>query len=71
MNLNKSYLNFCKKNNFEINTNQFNLVKELNNFLIYQLLLVDMYLFLNYSFYKNFGKDYLNSFFCFKINTIF
>jgi len=32
MNLNKPYLNFCKKNNFEINTNQFNLVKELNNF---------------------------------------
>ena len=32
MNLSKSYLNFCKKNNFEINTNQFNLVKELNNF---------------------------------------
>jgi cell division protein ZapE len=32
MNLSKPYLNFCKKNNFEINTNQFNLVKELNNF---------------------------------------
>ena len=32
MNLSKSYLNFCKKNNFEINSNQFNLVKELNNF---------------------------------------
>jgi len=32
MNLSKSYLNFCKINNFEINKNQFNLVKELNNF---------------------------------------
>ena len=32
MNLSKSYLNFCKKKNFEINTNQLNLVKELNNF---------------------------------------
>ena len=32
MNLSKSYLNYCKKNNFERNTNQLNLVKELNNF---------------------------------------
>jgi len=32
MNLSKSYLNFCKKNNFEINIDQLNLVKELNNF---------------------------------------
>ena len=32
MNLNKSYLNFCKKKNFEININQLDLVKELNNF---------------------------------------
>jgi cell division protein ZapE len=32
MNLIKSYLNFCKKKNFEINKNQLNLVKELNNF---------------------------------------
>ncbi len=32
MNLSKSYLNFYKNKNFEINTNQFNLVKELNNF---------------------------------------
>ena len=32
MNLSKSYLNFCKKKNFEINTNQLNLVKELENF---------------------------------------
>ena len=32
MNLSNSYLNFCKKNNFEINTAQLNLVNELNNF---------------------------------------
>ena len=32
MNLNKLYLNFCKKNNFEINIDQLNLVKELSSF---------------------------------------
>ena len=32
MNLNKSFLNHCKKNNLEVNYNQLDLVKELNNF---------------------------------------
>ena len=32
MNLNKLYLNFCKKNNFEINIDQLNLVKKLSSF---------------------------------------
>ena len=32
MNLNKSFLNCCKKNNLEINHNQINLIEELNLF---------------------------------------
>ena len=32
MNLNKLFLNHCKKNNLEINPNQINLIKELDNF---------------------------------------
>ena len=32
MNLNKKFLNFCKKNNFEINNGQLNLIEELNSF---------------------------------------
>jgi cell division protein ZapE len=47
MNLNKSYLNFCKKKNFEINKNQLHLVKELDNFY-------------NINFNKSFLKKILN-----------
>ena len=32
MNLNKLFLNYCKKNNLEINPNQLELIKELNLF---------------------------------------
>ena len=32
MNLNKLFLNYCKKNNLEVNPNQIDLVKELNQF---------------------------------------
>ena len=32
MNLSKSYLNFCKKNNFELNADQLDLIKEISNF---------------------------------------
>ena len=32
MNLNQSFENYCKKNNLEINSNQLNLINELNNF---------------------------------------
>ena len=32
MNLNKLFLNHCKKNNLEINPNQVDLIKELNHF---------------------------------------
>ena len=32
MNLNKSFLNHCKKNNLEINSNQIDLIEELNQF---------------------------------------
>ena len=32
MNLNQSFQNHCKKNNLEINSNQLNLINELNNF---------------------------------------
>ena len=32
MNLNQSFQNYCKKNNLEINSNQLNLINELNNF---------------------------------------
>ena len=32
MNLNKSFLNYCKKNNLEINPNQLNLIEALNLF---------------------------------------
>ena len=32
MNLDKKFLNFCKKNNFEINDRQLNLIDELNSF---------------------------------------
>ena len=32
MNLNKLFLNHCKKNNLEVNPNQIDLVKELNQF---------------------------------------
>ena len=32
MNLNKLFLNHCKKNNLEINPNQLELVDQLNNF---------------------------------------
>ena len=32
MNLNKLFLNHCKKNNLEVNTNQVNLIKELSSF---------------------------------------
>ena len=32
MNLNKSFLNYCKKNNLEINPNQLDLIEELNLF---------------------------------------
>ncbi|MDA9652427.1 cell division protein ZapE [bacterium] len=34
MNLNKLFINYCKKNNLEINHNQLNLIDELNNFYI-------------------------------------
>ena len=30
MNLNKLFINYCKKNNLEVNPNQINLIKELN-----------------------------------------
>ena len=43
MNLNKSFLNCCKKNNLEINHNQINLIEELN-------------LFYNQNFNKSFLK---------------
>ena len=32
MNLNKLFQDFCKKNNYEINTNQLNLIDQLKNF---------------------------------------
>ena len=32
MNLNKSFLNHCKKKNYEINTNQLSIINDLNNF---------------------------------------
>ena len=32
MNLNKSFLNYCKKNNLELNSNQIDLIEELNQF---------------------------------------
>ena len=32
MNLNQSFQNYCKKNNLEINSNQLNLINEINNF---------------------------------------
>ena len=32
MNLNKLFLNYCKKNNLEINPNQLNLIQELSSF---------------------------------------
>ena len=32
MNLNKLFLNHCKKNNLEINQNQIGLIEELNKF---------------------------------------
>ena len=32
MNLNKLFLNHCKKNNLEINPNQLNLIEDLDNF---------------------------------------
>ena len=32
MNLNKLFLNYCKKNNLEVNTNQIILIKQLNKF---------------------------------------
>ena len=32
MNLNKLFLNYCKKNSLEINPNQLNLIEELNQF---------------------------------------
>ena len=34
MNLNKLFLNYCKKNNLEVNSNQTDLIKELNKFYI-------------------------------------
>ena len=34
MNLNKLFLNYCKKNNLEVNSNQKDLIKELNKFYI-------------------------------------
>ena len=43
MNLNKLFLNYCKKNNLEINHNQLNLIEELN-------------LFYNHNFNKSFLK---------------
>ena len=32
MNLNKLFLNYCKKNNLEVNPNQLNLIEELGSF---------------------------------------
>ena len=32
MNLNKLFLNYCKKNNLEINPNQLDLIEKLNQF---------------------------------------
>ena len=32
MNLNKLFLNYCKKNNLEVNPNQIDLIEELNQF---------------------------------------
>ena len=32
MNLNKLFLNHCKKNNLEVDPNQINLIEELNHF---------------------------------------
>ena len=43
MNLNKLFLNYCKKNNLETNHNQLNLIEELN-------------LFYNQNFSKSFLK---------------
>ena len=43
MNLNKLFLNYCKKNNLEINPNQLDLIEELN-------------LFYNLNFNKSFLK---------------
>ena len=34
MNLNKLFLNYCKKNNLEINPNQLDLIEELNLLLL-------------------------------------
>ena len=34
MNLNQLFLNYCKKNNLEVNPNQIELIKELNKFYI-------------------------------------
>ena len=53
MNLKKLFLNFCKKNNLEINPNQLELVDQLNNF--YNLNF-------NKSFLKKiFSNDYLGA----------
>ncbi|MDA7583162.1 cell division protein ZapE, partial [Candidatus Pelagibacter sp.] len=32
MNLNKLFINYCKKNNLEINPDQINIIEELNKF---------------------------------------
>jgi len=56
MNLNKLFLNYCKKNNLEVNSNQTDLIKELNKFYILNFdksFLESMFLNKNYksSFY--------------------
>ena len=45
MNLNKLFLNYCKKNNLEINPNQLDLIEKLNQFY-------------NLNFNKSFLKKY-------------
>ena len=45
MNLNNLFINYCKKHNFEINSNQLNLIEDLNKFYISNF---------NKSFFKKF-----------------
>ena len=51
MNLNKLFLNYCKKNNLEVNPNQINLIEELNNFYLETLILKTIYQNLEYKTY--------------------
>ena len=49
MNLNKLFLNYCKKNNLEVNPNQLAIINELNGFH-------------NLNFKKSILKDYFAKF---------